>query len=41
MISALGALIALALPPFLIALMGLIPIALGGQKTSGTSKEDN
>ena len=29
MISALGALIALALPPFLIALMGLIPIALG------------
>jgi len=29
MISALGALSALALPPFLIALMGLIPIALG------------
>jgi cadmium resistance protein CadD (predicted permease) len=29
MISALGALSVLALPPFLIALMGLIPIALG------------
>src|ERR1044071_6164801 len=28
-ISALGALIALVLPPFFIALMGLIPIAIG------------
>jgi cadmium resistance protein CadD (predicted permease) len=29
MISALGSLIALVLPPFLVALMGLIPIAIG------------
>lgn len=38
-ISALGALIALVLPPFLIALMGFIPIAIGDQKTGGTSRK--
>jgi cadmium resistance protein CadD (predicted permease) len=39
MISALGSLIALVLPPFVIRLMGLIPIAIGIKRTNGTSGE--
>jgi cadmium resistance protein CadD (predicted permease) len=40
MISALGSLIALVLPPFVIRLMGLIPIAIGIKRTNGTSERE-